>query len=98
MAILNDSMHVAEAARNWGNEDRAEINSKNDAGVREQSARPCHYDARHGRVQNVLHFWIWRHEALQEKEHSMQLAGVSSEEAQQMPEKQCARSEREKKQ
>lgn len=64
-----------------------EIDSKKDAGVREQTARACHHNARHGRVQNVLHLWIWWHEALQEKKHPMQLVRIGAEQAQEMPEK-----------
>ena len=87
-AIFPHSARMAESARGRRDEDGPEINSENDARVREQAARACHHHIRHRRIQNVLHFRIRRHEAFQEKKHPMQFGRIGAEQTQQMPEKQ----------
>ena len=98
MRIFPHSMRMAESARGRRDEDCPEINSENDARVREQTARACDHYIRHRRIENVLYFRVRRHEAFQKNKHSMQPTGVGAEQAQQMPEKQCAWSKREKEQ
>ena len=91
-------MRMAQRARNRRDEDGPEINSKDDARVREHPARACHHYTGHRRIKNVLHFRIRWHETLQEKEHLMQFCRVGTEKAEQMPEEKQSGRERKKEQ
>jgi len=73
-------VRLAQGAGDRRDKDGAEIDPENDAGVREHPARACHDHAGDRGVENVLHFWVGRHEALQDKKHLMQFRRIGAEE------------------
>src|SRR6266403_4450249 len=98
MRIFAHAVRMAQGPRDCRNEDRPEINSENDPCVGKQTARTRHHHIGHRRIQNVLHLGVGGHEAFQEKKHPMQLTRVRAEQTQQVPEKQRAGRQCEKKQ
>src|ERR1041384_5027291 len=90
------SMSAAECMRYGGNEQGAQVDSKDNSEVRQGSARASDHDACGLRIEDLLHFGIGREKALQDFEHLVQLCWVGPEQAEQMPEKEQTRGEGEK--
>ena len=91
-------MRFRQRSRDSGDKNRAEINPDDNPHVCEQTAGSCDHYAGNRRIENVLHFGVGWHEALQEKKHLMELRRIGAEETEQMPEKKETRREGEKKQ
>src|SRR6266404_3863076 len=81
MARFGHAIGVAQRPRNRRDEDRAAINSEQNASVRDESARTGYHHTGGGSIENVLNLGIRRQKTFQDTEDPVQLGRIGPEKA-----------------